>query len=402
MPHIRNRFIAGAITLVLLGLSQGGRAQFAEEFSQPTAGFQEQGVTGWNSVFGDGEVLFTQKVEAGHASLRVDARLDPRNIWYAFMQTDVVPALSREALRQPHHALHIEARVRPSHAPRRVNLYLASPQTEGQPSFLREFDLPTANEWYTISMTSQAFELGEQAPLIGQVSLMDWGNSDVYQLDVDYLRVSIVDTTQAPKDQARAVRYRPPLAGASSFRSELKVSDDTMIDRAFPDENFNAWVLNDSLLPVLTVDATKIVVLRWDFSQMKGQNIQGEGQLELYTQAVQRRQDNPKDFGEIRICEIIGGPKNWQEEKVTYQTLLNDQPIDKVINAQTVVDVPLTPGYGSKTTVTISQYVLQRLLDGQTSGLAILPLGLINGTLVSREQENDRYAARLRFNLSSP
>lgn len=66
---------------------------------------------------------------------------------------------------------------------------------------------------------------------------------------------------------------------------------------------------------------------------------------------------------------------------------------------QTIVDIRITPGYGSKTIVTISQYVLQRLLDGRTSGLAIVPLGLIDTSLIAREQQEGKYAARLRFNV---
>lgn len=173
-----------------------------------------------------------------------------------------------------------------------------------------------------------------------------------------------------------------------------------MIDSAFPEYNFNNWVQNDSLLPVLTVDGAKLILLRWDLSAWKGKMVSGGGQLELYTNAVQRLSDNSKDFGEVHICEIIAGDGNWQEDQVTtYQSLLQDKPYQDVINVQTIVDTKITPGHGSKTIVTISQYVLQRLLDGKTSGLAIVSLGLIDASLIAKEQQEGKYATRLRFNI---
>lgn len=375
-------------------------AQFVEEFEQGSTTFQPQGLPGWNAIDGDGTVAYTQKVEDGHAVLQVDASMDKRNIWYAFIVRDVADALPVEQLKQPHHAVRIEARVKPSHAPRRINLHLSTPRTtDHHHDDLLEFDLPAADEWHTVSMTSWALDYQPGEALFAQISMMDWGNFGTYRLYIDYIKVSIVDTTQAPADQGNAMLYRPPLADPAAYQIERKVSDDTMIDSAFPEYNFNHWVQNDSLLPVLTVDATKLILLRWDFSAWQGKTVTGGGQLELYTHAVQRLHEDIKDFGQVRICEIIAGDSRWQEDQVTYQRLLQDQPYEEVINAQTIVDTRITPGYGGKTTVTISQYVLQRLLDGRTSGLAIVPLGLIDASLIAREQQEGQYAARLRFNV---
>jgi hypothetical protein len=70
-----------------------------------------------------------------------------------------------------------------------------------------------------------------------------------------------------------------------------------------------------------------------------------------------------------------------------------------VINEQTIVDTAITPSKGNKTRVTISQVVLQRLVDGTTKGIAILPLGLISTTLLDSQTENGRFAPRLRMNV---
>jgi hypothetical protein len=43
--------------------------------------------------------------------------------------------------------------------------------------------------------------------------------------------------------------------------------------------------------------------------------------------------------------------------------------------------------------------VLQRLIDGTTRGIAIRPLGAINASFYSMENESGKFSAKLRFNL---
>lgn len=372
-------------------------AQFVEDFSQTTSSFEQNSLPGWLAMTGDGTINFTQKIEDGHAALRIDASQDKRNIWYAFIQRNATPSLDLKKLKKPYNAIRIEARVRPSHAPRRVNLYLSTPRSTNHHINLLEYDLPTANEWHTISMTLDTMDVREGEPLLGQLSMMDWGKQGSYQLDVDYIKVSIVDTRKAAPDKGNAVRYRPPLAEPGSFAIEKHVSEDVSVDAAFADLNLNEWMAGKH--KVLPVGVSKMLLLSWDFSELKGKKVSGEGQLELYTHTVQRLRENPKDFGEVRIVEIIGGNKSWQEEAVTYEKLLLGKAYHEVINEQTTVDTPLNAETGGKTVVTLSQYVLQRLVDGFTSGLAILPLGLIDASLMDQETEGGKYAARIRLNI---
>jgi hypothetical protein len=42
---------------------------------------------------------------------------------------------------------------------------------------------------------------------------------------------------------------------------------------------------------------------------------------------------------------------------------------------------------------------MQRLVNGKTLGIAILPLGLIDAVLIDSGQENGKFAARLRLNV---
>jgi hypothetical protein len=383
-----------AACLLSFSLTQ---AQFLEDFEKSTPIFQENGLPGWNSIHGDGEVHFTQKIENGHAILKVDTRQDKRNIWYAFTQRSVTDAMNLKELSRPHRALRIEARVRPSHAPRRVNLYLPIAGQTRQYDNLLEFDLPKANEWYTISMTVEGMDVKTEDRLIAQISMMDWGNQGTYQLDVDYMQVEIIDTRRAEPDQGNAVRYRPPLADPASFAISRQVAEDVSIDSSFPEINFHEWIAEGER--TLPVDATKTILLQWDFSDLRGQQVAGEGQLEFFTHRLARLRENPKDFGEVRISEIIAGNKMWQEASVTYHSFLRGQPYHEVINEQTTVDTPLASEKGSKVVVTLSQPVLQRLVDGVTSGLAIRPLGLIDASLMDQTNEEGRYAARIRLNV---
>jgi hypothetical protein len=70
-------FLSG---LLLLYILQPAASQFREDFNQPTSGFREQSIPGWNAVRGDGEGIFTQQIQNGVATLRIDAGRDPRNI----------------------------------------------------------------------------------------------------------------------------------------------------------------------------------------------------------------------------------------------------------------------------------------------------------------------------------
>lgn len=386
------------LAVLPLLLARTVTAQFREDFNSPTPDFKSQGLPGWNAKTGDGEGIFTQRIQDGVATLRLNARPDKRNIWYAFIHRDASGPLALEDLNAPGYGVRITARVKPSHGPRRVNLYLKS-QSSGD-DFLREFDLPTANQWHEISMTAPGFRHQAGRPLLGQVSFMDWGNTGVYELAVDYLQVDVVPLAQAGPDKGLPLPYRPPLAPASEFRTELPVSADVSVDRQYPGLNFSAWVADGQpgqlLLPV---DGNRLVVFQWDISALKGKRVKGPGQFEFYTHSVYRLAQNPKDFGEVRICEILGGNSDWKEEAVTYESLLAGKPEAEVFNEQTIVDVAVTPGRGGKTVVTLSQPVLQRLVDGHTKGLVIKPLGAISALLLDADEEGGKYAARLRLNI---
>jgi hypothetical protein len=131
----------------------------------------------------------------------------------------------------------------------------------------------------------------------------------------------------------------------------------------------------------------------------KGRKVSRSGLLELVTHAVQRSPDYKKDFGMVRISEIIGGDPSWEQELVTYDQFRQAKPIQNVINTQMVIDWEVSPEEGSATLFTLPRPVLQRLIDGKTLGFAIKPLGAVNATFKSMEKEEELVAPRLHLDL---
>jgi hypothetical protein len=141
------------------------------------------------------------------------------------------------------------------------------------------------------------------------------------------------------------------------------------------------------------------VILRWDLRTFAGKNVAGHGLLELTTHSVEHKAEDVKDFGIVRVVEILAGDPSWDQRTVTTDSLCNDQPLNRVLNTQMIIDWPVTEGDGGKTYFTISKPVLQRMIDGKTLGIAIKPLGAISAAFYAVENEGGRQAARLRFNL---
>jgi hypothetical protein len=61
-------------------------------------------------------------------------------------------------MQKPGHEFRIEARVRSSHAPRRINLQIQTQRTTDYDSNLMEFDIPDTSNWRTFSMTTHGFD----------------------------------------------------------------------------------------------------------------------------------------------------------------------------------------------------------------------------------------------------
>jgi hypothetical protein len=263
-----------------------------------------------------------------------------------------------------------------------------------------EYDIPDTTDWHTISMTTHDFDALPGDTVYGQLALMDWG-LDRYRVDVDYFKVDVVNVDSIEPDAGVKLPYHPPIENVNKFKHHIPVLQNGMIDLCYTDMNFNNWAttFENKTIKLLTVNGKQLVIMRWDLSEFAGKQIEGSGLLELTTYSLQRSPEYRKDFGMIRVSEIIGGQKNWNKEAITYDNLCAGQPLDNVINSQMIIDVEVNDERGSKNFITISNPVLQRMIDGKTLGLAIIPLGAVVASFYSMESNNENVKAKLHFNV---
>jgi hypothetical protein len=386
---------------ILLLLAAGeASAQFLDDFSPPLV-FDPEGIRGWSFFAGDGEaVMDLRQTGEGQASIFVDATRDRRGIWWALVKRKVSDRMDLGRLARPGQELRIEARIRVSHAPRRVNLHLNTQRTTDFHSHLMEFDIPDTEGWHTISMTTRDFPAEPGDTVFGQLALIDWG-LDKYRVDLDYFKVDVVDVARAGPDRGAAVPYHPPVPDPKTFAVEVRAAHDATIDLDHPDVNLNNWSVREGggRRNLLAVGGTRYAILRFDLGAFAGRQVADHGLLELTTYSVERTSDDVKDFGIVRVVEILGGDPAWDQRTVTANRLRRGDPFDRVLNTQMIIDYPVAEGGGAKTYLTISKPVLQRLIDGKTLGIAIKPLGSIHASFDAMENDGGRQAARLRFNV---
>lgn len=399
MKHAIGR--AAALLLAVAAVAFGSAsAQFRDDFDGPSLKIDLDGVTGWGFATGEGKAVMDLKQGDGCAVITVDATADRRNVWWALIVRRVSDGMDLSLLRKPGRALRIEARIRVSQAPRRVNLHLNTQRTTDFHSHLMEFDIPDAGNWHVISMTTRDFDAGPGDVVNGQMALMDWGTGK-YRVDVDYVTVDIVDVATAGPDKGDAVPYHPPIADPATFAHDVPAAHDTTLDLDNPDANLDDWIICNGKgeTRVLTVSGTQFAVLRWDLSAFAGKRVSRHGLLELTTRTLARTSDKRPDFGELRVVEVLGGDPLWDQRTVTLASFLRGAPLTEALNPQMIIDYPATDGDGGKTYLTISKYVLQRLIDGKTSGIAIRPLGALDASFYASEEKGGKLAPRLRFDL---
>ena len=335
----------------------------------------------------------------GYGQVRVDATNDKRNIWWALIRREV-PDLDMQELIKPGKELRVEARIRVSHAPRRVNLHFNHQRTTDFHSHLMEFDIPDTAGWHTISMTTKDFETQPGDRINVQMALMDWGRQK-YWVDIDYIKVDVVDSGLIRHDLGNKLPYHPPVAGTDTFTSHVPVTADAIVDAEYPAMNFNKWGSRQGtdFLQLLTVSGTQTIILRWDFTSFKGKKIAGPGLLELSTHELMRSTDFQKDFGMVRVTEILAGDPEWHQEQVTLDSFTEGAKLEEVLNNQMIIDYEVNPEQGGRSLFTISQYVLQRLIEGRTLGIAISPLGAVNASFYAMEWNEGKFAPKLHFNV---
>ena len=387
-----------ALVLTFLLIPAIGRAQFMDGFDTPK-------IEGWFTMAGDGSASIEFVPHDGFARMLVDGTQDQHNVWWTFIKRDITAALDLEKLKDPAYELRVEALVRASHAPRRVNFMINTQRTTDFHEQLREYDIPDTTGWHTISMTTNKFDAVPGDKVFVQLCVTDWGPGN-YHLDVDYYRADVVRRDQAEPDKGEPLIYHPPIRDPKTFSHHLGVAHDSVINSDYPKVNFNDWQgeAPNGVARILTVDAHQSAILRWNFDSLRSREADGAGILELTTHSVQKGgnyidaygEDLGVEFGKIRVIEILGGDPDWKQESVTYDNLLQGETATDAFNTQMISDVELSSKPGSKTYVTLSRPVMQRLLEGRTKGLVIRPLGALVGSFHASEN-TDGEGPKLHF-----
>jgi hypothetical protein len=383
--------------MAMLGsLTAPAAAQFHDAFD---GGVADEWI--YFSGAGDATIVFIP--QHGYRSVVVDATHDRRNVWWALIRRDVSGFLDLARLQEAGKELRIEARVRTSHAPRRINLHVNTQRTTDFHSHLMEYDLPDTTGWHTISMTTRDFDAGLGDAVNVQLALMDWG-LDRYRLDVEYLQVDVVDAATTGPDLGEPLPYHPPVPDPAVFSHELVVAQNAVVDIEYPHVSLDGWYAVDvgGRSEVLSVGGSRRVVLRWDFGELAGTRAAGPAVLELTTHSVKRAPADLPDFGMLRVAEILGGDAGWDQRTVTLESLLQAEPMETVFNPQMIIDLDITEEPGGTTRAVIPRPVVQRLLDGRTRGIVLQPLGSVEASFFSRADSRGSRAARLHFDVISP
>jgi hypothetical protein len=383
------RLVTRGLALVLsLPYAGEAGAEFFDGFDGPRI------APGWSTQSGDGAAHIELSQLHGHARIEVNASGDTRNIWWALIRHPLTPALDARALARDDRELRIEARVRTETVPRRINLHVNHTRTSDFHSHLREYDLDVAGRWHVISMTTRNFDASATDEVFVQLALMDWGTRS-YALEIDYVKAEVVDPALAGPDRGGPLPYRPAVAPPGTYQRELPVAAAASVDRACPDIA-GGWTAADGRTDPerLVVGPTALIVLRWDFSRIPARRAAGWGLLELATESLLKSGSKAESFAELRLVEILALPPDWTGGPLSYADLLDGRPAEAVINEQPVIDVPpARPGL--PTLLPVSPPVLDRLLSGQSRGLALLS----HGGIVASFGLNGRRAPLLHFDL---
>jgi len=388
------------IFLLIIFISLTCRAQFFDSFDKKI-------IEGWFFFTGDGAATMDFVQNDGYATIVVDATKDKYNVYWALIKRNVTTFLDLRKLKDTAFQLRVEAKVRVHNAPRRLNMMVNTNRTTNFHIDLMEFDIPDTINWHVISMTTKKFDALPGDTVYVQLAATDYGLGKYY-VDIDYYRADIVNINLGGPDKGELVPYHPPVPEVNIFSNHLDVTHDCVINSDFPDINFNNWSVKEQKNEsrILTVNANQWVVLKWDLKKFKNVKIDGSGLLELTTQSVSKGgnyidaygEDFGMEFGKIRVIEILGGDPGWEQNKVTYDNLIQGRDYSEVFNTQMIFDTEVSEGCGSRNFITISKPVLQRMLDGKTKGLLIRPLGAIDASFYASEDKSGN-SPKLHFNI---
>ncbi len=111
------------IIIMLLFSLSNMNAQFIDDFGKDTLSYDPSGLNGWTFFAGDGNVEIDFRQKEDYTELFVDATQDKRGIWWALIKRSVSQYLDLFLLEKENYELRVEAKVKVSDAPKRINLH---------------------------------------------------------------------------------------------------------------------------------------------------------------------------------------------------------------------------------------------------------------------------------------
>ncbi|CAN5266527.1 hypothetical protein BH23BAC3_BH23BAC3_11730 [soil metagenome] len=101
-------------------------------------------------------------------------------------------------------------------------------------------------------------------------------------------------------------------------------------------------------------------------------------------------------FDQIRLVEILNADTGWKREPVTWNSFSRCNPIETVLNTQMIIDID-TPKVLDEPVRIHIRPVIQRLIERTTQGIAFYPLGSLNVSFYTRENQDDPLRTPLIF-----
>ena len=290
-----------ALAVIVSAVVSPVRGQFVDPF-------EDGRLAGWETQTGDGAAVMSAKSAPGHAVVTVDATEDRNNIWWAIFGRDVSDEIDLERVQSPDAELRLTARIRVSHAPRRVNMSVNTQRTTNFHENLMEFDVPDTTGWHTISMTTDGFDARPGDTVNAQLAMIDWGLQR-YRTLVDSFAVEVVPATEAGATSERAVPYPLPVRRPDTLQHHLSVAEAGLINRSHPDAVLADWHTNtdSARIPTWTVTTDQYLVLRWEPGDLPEGSVSGPGVLELRLHSVHRAETKPEELGEVRMVDSARG-----------------------------------------------------------------------------------------------
>jgi hypothetical protein len=370
--------------------------------------FDGNKIESWFFFTGDGNAKMDFIPMNGFARIVIDGTTDRDNVYWTLIKRDVTSYLNLRKLEDTDYQLRVEARVRVHSAPRRLNFMINTNRTTNFHIDLMEYDIPDTTDWHVISMTTKKFDTHPGDTVYIQLCATDYGLGK-YFIDLDYYRADIVNVKEAGPDKGELVPYHPPIEEVGSFTNHQVVSQDCLVNTEYSDVNFNNWGIKEKAgnVKTLTINANQWAILRWNFKKFAKAKVDKAGLLELTTQSVSMGgefiraygKDFGEEFGKVRVIEILDGDPEWDQNTVTYNSLTSGKAYSEVFNTQMVYDLDVNKEPDGINYVTISKPVLQRLLNGKTKGLLIRPLGAINASFYTSENETESNKPKLHFSV---